>query len=211
LSEGALYSLDGDVNNLADGTFAMLGAVVFDREGGGGTAVFNNAGTLTKTGTGTAAMGMPLTNTGTVDARAGTLDVNRAFTHADGALVQGVSTLDIVNATYTSLPGEFDADVAGTAGTLPITGNLVLDTNSDLNVDIGGTTGGDYDVITVTGDVTIDGTININPVGGYTPSPGDMVTILTWTGNLTADNGITTPTGWIAIVGSNSIMLEYAG
>jgi hypothetical protein len=185
---------------------------LFDRQGGGGTGTFNNDGTLTKTGTGTAAVGMPLTNTGTVDAQAGTLDLNRTFAHADAALIQGTSTLDIESATYTSLSGGFDADVPGIAGTLAITGNLALDEFSDLNVDIGGTAtaGVDYDVITVTGDLTIDGTINVTLIGAYSPSIEDEVTILTWTGTY-ADNVITPPAGWEVEVVGSTLILRYTG
>jgi hypothetical protein len=86
-----------------------------------------------------------------------------------------------------------------------------MDSDSDLNVDIGGTAGGDYDVISVTGDVTIDGTVNLTLIGAYSPSINDEVAVLTWTGTLTADNVITPPTGWETIVGASSLSLRYTG
>jgi len=165
---------------------------------------------LIGTGGGDRYLSAAIDNQGTIAVEA-PLTLNNTFTHADAALIQGTSTLDIASATYTSLSGEFEADVAGTAGTLPVTGDLVLDENSDLNVDIGGTTGGDYDVIAVTGDVTIDGTINVSLIGGYTPSINDEVTILTWTGTLTADNIITPPAEWQADVGVSTLVLRYTG
>jgi hypothetical protein len=209
---GSLYLyLGGTINNQSDATFDMQGDVGL--LAGTTPGPINNAGTLLRsTSTGIARIAVAVNNTGTVDAQTGTLDLNSDFTHEDAALIQGTGILDIATATYTSLSGEFDADVAGTAGTLPVTGDLVLDTVSDLNVDIGGTAGGEYDVIAVTGDVTIDGNIAINLLGGYSPNQDDEYTVMTWTGTLTANNGIIVPSGeWTAIVGASSLILRYTG
>ena len=204
-SNGAVF------NNLGTGVFDAQSDAEFTHSAGTQPS-FNNDGSVTRTvSAGVFEIHLAVNNTNVIDIQTGTLAFTAEFTHAVGATIQGTGILDISSATYSSLSGEFEPAVAGTADTLAISGPLVLDGGSYLNIDIGGTTSGDYDVITVSGDVTIDGTININPIGGYVPNSGDLVTILTWTGAVIADNGITAPAGWIAIVGASSIQLEYTG
>jgi hypothetical protein len=176
-------------------------------------ASIQNAGIMRKSaGTAATVFDIPFFNTATTDVQAGTLDFNSTLSHADAAVVQGTGTLNIATASYSTLSGDFEPDTPGVVGALSITGAFRLDGNSALNIDVGGTAGGEYDVITVSGDVTVDGVININPIGGYVPRPGHLITILTATGTI-IDDGITAPSGWMKIVTSSpsTVQLEYQG
>ena len=142
--------------------------------------MFNNAGTLTKTGTGIGTVTIPLTNTGTVDAQAGTLDLNSTFTHEVGAVLRGVGTLDISGATVT-FDGDIEPGAAGTPGVLNLTGNLVLGATANLNVDIDGTTlGSGYDQLAISGNVTLGGTLNLNRDAAFIPAFVDVFSLMTY-------------------------------
>jgi hypothetical protein len=65
----------------------------------------------------------------------------------------------------------------GSASSLTINGSLL--TSGALNVDIGGPSAGSaYDVINVTGPVTLGGTLNINLFNAFTPSAGQSFTVV---------------------------------
>jgi T5SS/PEP-CTERM-associated repeat protein len=64
-------------------------------------------------------------------------------------------------------------------GTLTINGNLTQATNSGLEIEVGGVTGGTHDMVAVTGNAAIEGQLDVPIVNGYVPQAGDSVTILT--------------------------------
>ncbi|MDC0936198.1 PEP-CTERM sorting domain-containing protein [Pirellulales bacterium] len=77
--------------------------------------------------------------------------------------------------------------INGGTGTLAMIGSnafrddLDLDGNDNLYVDIGGTTIGEWDVITVGGVAVVDGNLNVSLVSGFTPTAGDAFAIITAT------------------------------
>jgi fibronectin-binding autotransporter adhesin len=120
----------------------------------GGTTV--SAGKLLVTNTSGSATG-----TGAVAVNGGSLAgtgvISGAVTIANGAIIQ---------------PGN-----AG-AATLTLSGGLILNNASMLDYDVGTTS----DQIAITGNLTLDGTINITAVTGF---GAGAITILTYTGTLT--------------------------
>jgi hypothetical protein len=92
-----------------------------------------------------------------------------------GGVLSGTGT---VNGTVT---GDAVTINAGSSpGTLNINGNLNLSPNSVVNVELGGTGAGQFDVINVTGTANLDGTLNILGYGGYDGVTGDSYTVTTW-------------------------------
>ncbi len=97
---------------------------------------------------------------------------------ANGTLVQSGGTL---------APGDI-----GFAGRTGITGGYVLGANATLAVDLAGSVpatsfqNGSYDVVAVTGNVTLAGNLTIALPPGYTPGPASTYTILT-AGNISGN------------------------
>ena len=191
---GALVSRDAPVfNNLAGGLvdFSSDASLLFGNSGANLT--LNNAGTLRKTGgTGTSAVSGTFTNTGTVLAQTGTLTFTN-FTQTAGAMVlgggalggttfalqggelRGVGTINgsVNNTGAIVRPGGTNA-----AGTLAITGTFTQGAGGTLAVEIGGTGAGQFDVLNVTGPVTLGGTLNIAHINAFTPTSGQSFRVV---------------------------------
>jgi autotransporter-associated beta strand protein len=114
---------------------------------------------LTKTGTGTLTLSGTNTYTGATTVNAGTLAVN-------GSLDSPVTVLS----SGTLAPGLSTGIIE--------TGDLTLDSGSTLDIELNGpTVGTEYDQVDVTGTVNLGGA-TLNVVLGFTPSPGDVFTII---------------------------------
>jgi hypothetical protein len=77
--------------------------------------------------------------------------------HSAGAILQGSGTLDITGATAT-FAGDIEPGASGTPGVLTIAGNLVLQGTSNINLDIDDyALGTGYDRLVISGSLTLDG------------------------------------------------------
>ncbi|HND55657.1 MAG TPA: hypothetical protein PLV92_24750, partial [Pirellulaceae bacterium] len=83
---------------------------------------------------------------------------------------------------------------AGAAGTLSINGAYTQTAAGVLNVDLGGTTAGSqYDQLASTGAATLDGTLNVNLINGFSPPSGDSFTVVaaaSRNGQFATENGL---------------------
>lgn len=181
------------LNNLTGATFAIQTAGDFF------SATFNNAGTLTKTsggGDGITNFTGPFTNSGTVDIMSGTLRFGSSYvqsagtTRLGGGLLEKTSVppLAIDGGTLTGA-GNVNANVriAGTiapgapVGEIIITGTYEQTMTGTLAVDVGGLTPvTQFDRVTVSGNATLDGRIDVTLVNGFSASDGNMFRILTY-------------------------------
>lgn len=161
--------------------------------------VFSGSGSFTKTGSGALTLGGSNTAesnfTGTVNVNSGSLVLNGRL----GDAVANSATLNVANGATLSGSGTFLGNLAlGTGGifapgnspgTLAIGGNLLLDATSVLNFELaqaGVVGGGINDLITVGGNLTLDGTLNVAALPGF----GDGIyRLLNYAGALT-DNGL---------------------
>jgi len=117
-----------------------------------------NAGTLD--------MQSPFTQAGTIQVASGaTFRRSGGFTNSATGVLAGGGTIDLVGATLTN-DGAVRPGGAGTIGTLSIAGNFVQGSGGSLDVDLA--SGPSYDVLAVSGAATLDGTLNVNYLGGYT-------------------------------------------
>ena len=121
------------------------------------------------------------------NASGATLNVNgtlstggQALTNASTGTVGGAGTVDLNGNALTNSgrlrPGAATGD---TTGTLSITGNLVQNAGSQVDLELGGTAAGAFDLVAVSGAATLTGTVNVANVAGYTPAVGDTFQVIT--------------------------------
>ena len=165
----------------------------------GGTGTLTNAGILRKSaGTGTSLVGAVLSNTGTVDVDSGTVEVAGNFTNAgtvdvtdsasfavsapfvfvNNAVIQGNGT---VRTPDSGLRNNATLRPGASPGRLTIVGDLLLGSGSVLEIELGGTDPGppEFDIINVTGAVTLGGGLSVVAVNGFAPLPQSLFEIIT--------------------------------
>ncbi|OFE13614.1 hypothetical protein PHACT_11105 [Pseudohongiella acticola] len=177
------------------------------------SGVISGDGALVKQGTGSLLLSGTSTYTGNTSVTAGQLQVSgslvSAVTVSSGATLSGAGTVGTlqVNGGGTVAPG-------ASAGTLN-TGSLSLAATAIINMELAapGTTGGGVnDLIQVTGNLVLDGVLNVSDLGGLAAG---TYTLMTYTGALT-DNGLTvgtTPAGFVYsldVTQSNAVNLIVA-
>ncbi len=67
-------------------------------------------------------------------------------------------------------------------GVISFFGNVAFGTNNTLEIELGGPTSGLYDRLDVLGDVVLGGTLEVLPINGFVPMPGQSFTLMNWTG-----------------------------
>jgi hypothetical protein len=150
---GTLRILDGRAFNAAN-ALTNSGDVVVD---GAGSAINTNGDYVQAAGT-TRVNGSLSSATGLVDIQAG--------------LLAGTGTID---ANVSSL-GQVAPGDDGT-GTLTISGDYLQDSTATLSIEIGGPTFGN-DLLSVDGDATLGGTLDVSLFGGFEPTLGQSFDIL---------------------------------
>ncbi|HVS35748.1 MAG TPA: PKD domain-containing protein, partial [Gemmataceae bacterium] len=164
--------------NEIGGTAAGTGNLISGNAGDG--VDFSGAGTtgnlVPGNSIGVNSAGRPLTNSGyAVAIGAGTQ-----------ANVAGAVTGDVYNAGVLSL---------GDPAVLSINGNYTQTSNGVLNIEIGGTNPAtpDFDQLLVSGTATLNGTLNVSLINGFTPTVGESFEILTFglrSGDFAVENGL---------------------
>jgi hypothetical protein len=115
-----------------------------------------------------------------------------------GVEIQGgsLSGHGTINASVTS---SGQVSPGSPTGILAINGDYTQTSSGILNVALGGLTPGTkYDQLVTSGHATLDGTLDITLINGFTPSAGDVFTILTYSafsGQFATINGLTIGSG----------------
>ncbi|MBL8471596.1 MAG: hypothetical protein JNM98_07355, partial [Rhodocyclaceae bacterium] len=215
------------------GTFDGSGAMTSSGNVSLGGGTFTNS--ITNTGTVTVASGATFTqmftNQGTFNLPAGSVSFSNGFTQSGGGTVNlgntmaGPGNMTVGGSGFTLA----DGTVSGTGtisgnvtigngllnpgyspGALTISGDLTLAAGSTTRIELGGTTAGNtYDVVSVTGHVTLDGVLNVLPYGSYTPAAGDSFAFMHFgsvSGSFSSQN---LPSGWglVYTAGLDSLQL----
>jgi hypothetical protein len=119
----------------------------------------------------------------------GTLAAGGGISVQQGTL-SGTGTLtgDVLNA------GQINPGRIGGPGILTIAGNYAQTSTGILTIEIGGLTpGDDFDRLSVSGQATLNGTLNVGLIRGFRPSDGDSFPILTFgseSGDFSVRNGL---------------------
>ncbi len=136
----------------------------------------------------------------------GTLDV--ANLEIIGGTLEGIGTINgNVQNGATVEPGD-------APGTLTINGNYTQDSVGILNIDLGGYPS-PFGQLAISGTASLDGTLNVNLVSGYSPVFGNNFTILTFTshtGTFATVNGLSNAGGPLfkLYYNTGNVMLDAA-
>jgi len=210
---------NGDFDIQNDATFA---------DGGAGAPTIINNGMMTKSaGTGTTTFQAAFTNAGTVESRSGLFRVAGADTQTvgqtilNGGNVQSTSAISIQDGTLEGF-GTLTANVTSdgtvspglSAGTLAITGNYTQNAGGEFRVELGRyTQGSEFDLLAVSATASLDGTLLVELIDGFTPLVGDQFVVLTaGTRNGTFASVVTEPSGLAVdvIYAAQSVTVEIA-
>jgi hypothetical protein len=197
-SQGNIYLYDtAALVNEAGATFEISGASR-SATGVGGGAIDNQGSVVVNTSDSDQVISVStLNNTGSIDIRQGTLhstDSNHIndgnIRVASGATLRG--TYSLQNSTTGLITGSGLIDPGSSytyaftnagqispgdgIGTLSVDGDLAMLTSSIFNVDLGGLS--DFDLLSVTGDSALGGTVNVSLVNGFIPTVGQTFDIL---------------------------------
>lgn len=176
-----------------------------DNNQGGRGGVLANSGTLRKSiadGLTVIEAAWQLENQGTLDVDTGTLAIESDFLHTGtGAIdVAADATLRFVGdvSGENDFAGEglvrFDGTYAPglSPAVVDFAGDVRFSAGSVLEIEIGGAGLGEYDALSIVGDLTFLGTLDLSFIelepeaGIFAASPGDTFTLLTWGGELAA-------------------------
>ena len=206
---GGNFDVAGDYNLSSTGVLNITGSNTLS------AIFFNNQGTLTKSSSGTSSILLGdgffgfFNNTGTVSVNNGTLSIlpgtgsgSIAFSYqqAAGLTTLNGGTLVVENmslsggqltgaGTISAVNGVTNNAVIApgfSPGILTIDGDYIQGSTGTLNMEMAGTAPGQFDQINVTGTATLDGTLNITPLGAYDGSAtvGDNFDLITATGGM---------------------------
>lgn len=159
----------------------------------GGDARVNNAGTFRKSTSGTYSVFVPFFNTGVVEVLAGGLNIP-SFSNGGTVNVAAGATFTVSGSSFvntgliqgggtviTPTGGMTNAGTIGpgnSPGHLTIDGDLIMATDGVVSIELNGVA--DFDLLTVIGDATLGGELDVVRLAGYTPTIGDSFIIMTF-------------------------------
>jgi len=195
LAAGVVLGISGAGAKTLDGrTFVNNGTLNLGSSlGAANGAAFTNNSSFRHTGT--ASTFSPVyTTSGNTELLSGNVDFAGGFTQTAGMTKLGGGTMSspsTVNLNGGTLVGNgsiaANVNSSGTiapglsAGQITVTGNLTLNAASVVNIEIAGTTPAtQYDRLAVTGAATLNGTLNVAFISGFTPADNDVFDVVTW-------------------------------
>jgi hypothetical protein len=165
----------------------------------------NNAGTI-DLGTGTL-VANNFVNTGVLDlGTSGTFSTS-GTDWLNAGTVRGTGQIELGGFTFTNA-GMLSS--GHSPGAIAIAGNLVLTPTSSMVVEVAGLADGQYDAISVSGTLTLGGTLETQLLNGYTLPASASLPFLTYgsaTGNFSTMN---VPPGLTLALGPNGMMVVPA-
>jgi filamentous hemagglutinin family protein len=190
----------------------QTGSTASQTFGDSGITFTNSSTGRIQVDSGTLVMGSPFAagiNSGSIVLASGaTFSKTSGFTNTGtlsgyGTIAVGTGASKLVN------QGNINPGGAGATGTLAISGDVLLDTGSNLNMELGGTGNGLFDKLAVTGAVSGNGSasfgnMNLSRVNGYTVATNDGFTLIT------AGSGINTATFAAPTLSGVTVTPSYA-
>jgi hypothetical protein len=205
IDQTAKNGLRGFATNSSTGQFTVAGGGTFSD----GVAAFSNAGTLSVGAgssfnlTGGTATYKQTGGTTTVD---GTLTAKGGITFSGGSVFGNGGTF-VGNTTNSTSSGAFNVgDAVMAAGLQNVTGKYTQGSAGILDIDIGGTTAGSlFDQLTISAAASLNGTLNLDLINGFTPTVGETFDIL----NASSVGGTFAHVNGLPINGSEHFTVVY--
>ncbi|MGE0874561.1 MAG: filamentous hemagglutinin N-terminal domain-containing protein [Burkholderiales bacterium] len=181
-----------------DGPSFSLGATTLP---GGSLKV--QGGTLGFSGTATVASGATLEAAGGTITSTADIDVSGTLRMSGGALT--ATSIDVLSGGTLSGTGTVDANVANagtvavgaSAGTLTVDGDYTQAAAGVLNMELGGTAQGtSYDLLKITGNASLGGTLKLGLIDGFTGAAGNVFDLLTYASRSGDFSTFTLPSGY---------------
>jgi hypothetical protein len=191
---GLLQNLSGVVAGLVNAATITATGGTFQVNGG-----LTNHGTLAAQGGNISDSAATLPNSGTILVTSGhslTLSTPGAtLTNTGGGVLSGSGTIvaATVSNSATVSPGTPTMSGAPAAGKLTITGNFTQTASGTLRAELGGTGGGQFDVLAVSGSATLAGLLDVYLIGSFHPAIGNVFSVVTYashTGTFTSTDGL---------------------
>lgn len=192
---GYLYLYDDTVlDNKATGVVDFQSDFVVSYSGSGVFKIIN-AGLIKKSaGTSSTSIFVPVTNSGTIDASSGKLNIvdGRVFINTIDGIIKGSATIDLPAAAEFTNDGTFAP--GNSPGILSVLGTYKSSASSKLSVELNGLTQGtEYDLLAITGTNAIfEGNVEI--AMGFDAAVGNQFTIATTSAAIITAN-LTSPIG----------------
>lgn len=124
---------------------------------------------------------------GIIDAASGELEFTMTsanFSNDPGAVIKGNATIDVP----TSFTNNGIIVPGNEIGVLSYIGNFVSSSTGVLDIQLGGLTAGtEYDQLNVTGNATLNGSLEVRVANGFVPNNGDSFVILNTSGTVSSD------------------------
>jgi uncharacterized repeat protein (TIGR01451 family) len=161
----------------------------------GGSGTFTNNGTFVKLGgAGTMNFAPAFTNSNTVTASSGHVGFDNGYTQSagtttlDGGHIGGLGSSVVLNGGILRGNGTIPADLVNNATIRPGMSPGIINVNADytqgatgvLEIELAGASPAQYDRLAVSGNATLDGTLNVTFLGGYLPAGGETYDVLTF-------------------------------
>jgi hypothetical protein len=232
LNGGGNLNLYGSCNPGAIGELVNLPGALVDVQGDNsiawqcGTELVVNQGVLRKSGgTNTTTIVPTFANSGTVQANSGTVSFGNAFIQNAGQTVlnggnytfsQVAQLLGGALIGIGTITGSVSNDAAiGTGaspGLLAISGNYTEGPNAVLAIKLGGTSvGTTYDQLSIGGNASLAGSLNVSYWNGFTPAAGNVFTVLACSVRTGAFSAVTSPNSGLDAVytATNVLVLPH--
>lgn len=121
--------------------------------------------------------------------------INQGTINGSGTIVGPVTNSSILAPGHS--PGAYN-----------ITGDYTATSTATHNFEVAGTNSGQYDLLSVSGNLNLDGTLNVSLISGFSPTSSFDLPIMTGTVNGTFST-VNLPSSFTIVYNTNNVVLRY--
>ena len=183
-TNAATIVLDGSASNTLNSSNSANALTNFSTNAAGGSFTIQNGRNFTTTGAFTNAGNLAVgassifTATGNYTQTAGDTDLQGGTLAATGLVDLQGGLLSGSGAVSGNVSNQVQVGPGDSAGAISVTGNFTQTSAGTLNIELGGTSIGQFDTLFVTGTATLDGSLNVSLIDAFVPTPPDSFQVL---------------------------------
>ncbi len=139
----------------------------------------------------------------------GTFHVNGAPLDLQGGVLKGHGTVNgsVVSAGAIVHPGGANVEPGGSVGTLTVSGSYAQRSGGALEIEVGGTSPGEFDLLSIGGEANLAGQLVV-ATDGFDPQADQQFVILTAAGGVSGRfDSVDAPNGFDAVYGATTVTL----